>query len=242
MIRLRQAFAILLSLTRAWPLSASFVYVLIFCVFSYLFIDRPLALAIKSAIRPETENFFKSITVLGDATGYLVVAAVALLILRTLAHSSLKTTHFQRYRAWGRSALYALLVMASSGILVNLLKFLIGRIRPRHLFEQGLYGFQPLNTDWGMNSFPSGHSQAIFAAMMALYFIYPRYDAAYLALAFLIALSRVMITVHYLSDTVMGAWLAIAAAVLWRRYYSAKGHDIQIRLKRDARLFPGNED
>jgi len=53
-------------------------------------------------------------------------------------------------------------------LLVNLLKYLIGRIRPRHLFEQGLYGFSPLNTQWGMNSFPSGHSQAIFAAMAKL--------------------------------------------------------------------------
>jgi len=241
-IRLRQILAALLAFSRAWPLSASFLYVLIFCIFSYFFIDRPLALAIKGAIHPETENFFKTITLLGDATGYLVVAAVAVLILRAMAHTSYKVFHFQRYRSWGRSALYALLVMGASGILVNLFKFAIGRIRPRHLFEEGLYGFHPFNTQWGMNSFPSGHSQAIFAVMMALYFIYPRYDAAYLALAFVIALSRVMITVHYLSDTVMGAWLAIATAVLLRRQFLARGIDVQIRLKRDAELAPSRDD
>lgn len=236
MIQLRLVLSEIARLTRRWPLAASFVYVLLFCAFSYAVIDRPLALALKKGVTPETEGFFKTITVLGDATGYLVAAAVLVLILRTIAHSSLSNADFQRYRAYGRSALYAFLVMASSGILVNLLKYLIGRIRPRHLFEQGLYGFEPLNTQWGMNSFPSGHSQAIFAAMMALYFIYPRYDAAYLALAFLIALSRVMITVHYLSDTVMGAWLAICAAILWRRYFAARGHDVQIRLERDRKL------
>ncbi|MBF0268349.1 MAG: phosphatase PAP2 family protein [Alphaproteobacteria bacterium] len=236
MIPLKIALHEIRRLTAAWPLTASFLYVLVFCAFSYVAIDKPLALALKEGVSPETLSFFKTITVLGDATGYLVVAAVALLILRTMAHSSVRNIDFQRYRSWGRAALYALLVMVTSGLLVNLLKYLIGRIRPRHLFEQGMYGFEPFNTQWGMNSFPSGHSQAIFAAMMALYFIYPRYDAAYLVLAFLIALSRVMITVHYLSDTVMGAWIAIAAAVLLRRYFTLKGYDIQIRLERDKRL------
>jgi membrane-associated phospholipid phosphatase len=236
MIQLKIVFEEVRRLTRAWPLAASFVYVLLFCVFSYFVIDRPLALALKQNATPEIVSFFKTITVLGDATGYLVVAAVLVLILRTMAHSSIRNIDFQRYRSWGRSALYAFLVMAGSGLLVNLLKYLIGRIRPRHLFEQGLYGFEPLNTQWGMNSFPSGHSQAIFAAMMALFFIYPRYDAAYLVLAFMIALSRVMITVHYLSDTVMGAWIAVAAAILLRRYFTHKGYDVQIRLERDRRL------
>lgn len=236
MIQLRIVLGEIARLTRAWPLAASFVYVLSFCVFSYFVIDKPLALALKNNASPETVSFFKTITVLGDATFYLVLAAVLMLFLRAMAHGSIRNIDFQRYRSWGRSALYAFLVMAGSGILVNLLKYLIGRIRPRHLFEQGLYGFQPFNTEWGMNSFPSGHSQAIFAVMMALLFIYPRYDAAYLALAFLVALSRVMITVHYLSDTVMGAWLAIAAAVLLRRYFQHRGYDIQIRLQRDRKL------
>lgn len=236
MIQLRIVLAEIGGLTRRWPLAASFVYVLLFCALSYVAFDKPLALALKQSVTPHTEGFFKTITVLGDATAYLVVAAVLMLVLRTMAHGSIRNIDFQRYRAYGRSALYAFLVMASSGLLVNLLKYLIGRVRPRHLFEQGLYGFEPLNTQWGMNSFPSGHSQAIFAAMMALFFIYPRYDAAYLLLAFLIALSRIMITVHYLSDTVMGAWIAIAAAVLWRRYFQFKGYEIQIYLERDRKL------
>jgi membrane-associated phospholipid phosphatase len=236
MIQLRIFLEEAARLTRRWPLTASFVYVLVFCAFSYLAIDRPLAMALKHGVTDETMGFFKTVTVLGDATAYLVIAAVLALILRAKAHISLSNIDFKRFRAYGHSALYAFLVLATSGLLVNLLKYLIGRIRPRHLFEQGLYGFSPLNTQWGMNSFPSGHSQAIFAAMMALFFIYPRYDVAYLALAFLVALSRVMITVHYLSDTVMGAWIAIASAVLLRRYFDAKGHKIQIRLERDKSL------
>lgn len=236
MIQLRIVLSEIARLTRLWPLAASFVHVLLFCALSYVAVDKPLALALKQGVSSQTAGFFQTITVLGDATAYLVVAAVLVLVLRTMAHNSIRNIDFKRYRAYGRSALYAFLVMASSGILVNVLKYLIGRIRPRHLFEQGLYGFEPLNTQWGMNSFPSGHSQAIFAAMMALFFIYPRYDAVYLVLAFLVALSRVMITVHYLSDTVMGAWIAIAAAILWRRYFQSQGHDIQIRLERDRKL------
>ncbi|MBI4969186.1 MAG: phosphatase PAP2 family protein [Rhodospirillales bacterium] len=234
--RLKPAARRLWLWSRDWPLLASFVVVLVFCAIAMLAIDRPLALALKAHVGPQLEGFFKTITVLGDASGYIVVGLVAMLVLRALANLSVSEEHFTRYRRLGRVALFFLAAMLGSGALVSVLKFSIGRLRPRYLFESGLYGFQPFNAEWAMNSFPSGHSQAIFAAMTALYFIYPRYDVAYFALAILIAMSRVVTSVHYLSDTVMGAWLAVAVVILIRRLFWARGIDVQVKLARDRQL------
>jgi membrane-associated phospholipid phosphatase len=234
--RLRPAARRLWLWSRDWPLVASFAVALAVSLIAMLAIDRPLALALKANVGPQLEGFFKTITVLGDATGYIVVGLVAMLVLRALANLAVSEEHFTRYRRLGRVALFFLLSMLVSGGLVLLLKFVIGRLRPRALFESGLYGFQPFQTEWAMNSFPSGHSQAIFAAMTALYFIYPRYDVAYFALAILIAMSRVVTTVHFLSDTVMGAWLAVAAVILLRRLFLSRGIEVQVKLARDRKL------
>jgi membrane-associated phospholipid phosphatase len=222
--------------TRRHPRLAGFVYVAAFCALSMLLIDQPVARYFKSAITPETFGFFRTITVLGDASGFIAVGAVAVLAFKTLAHFAITDERFLRYRRLGRVALFFLSVMLASGALILTLKFVIGRLRPRYLFESGLYGFQPFNWEWAMNSFPSGHSQAIFAAMTALWVIYPRYDVAYFILAGLIAFSRVPITVHYVSDTVMGAFLAIIVTLWVRDLFEARGASPRIRPERDRKL------
>jgi membrane-associated phospholipid phosphatase len=79
-----------------------------------------------------------------------------------------------------------------------------------------------------MNSFPSGHSQAAFAAMTALLIIFPRHAALWLTIAVLVALSRVVTTVHYLSDAVAGSWLAICVTVALARAFRARGWEPRI--------------
>ncbi len=230
-------FAKISDFTRQHPRLAWSFYATLFCAFSMLLIDKPVARYFKTAITPEIFGFFRTITVLGDASGFIVVGAVAVLAFKTLAHFAITDEHFLRYRRLGQVAVFFLASMLASGILVNILKFLIGRLRPRYLFESDLYGFQPLNWEWAMNSFPSGHSQAIFAAMTALWVIYPRYDVAYFILAGLIAFSRVAITVHYLSDIVMGGLLAIIVTLWLRDLFEAKGHSPRIKPERDRQLF-----
>jgi undecaprenyl-diphosphatase len=63
-------------------------------------------------------------------------------------------------------------------------------------------------------SFPSGHSAASIAGALALSRAWPGARAALLALAALIALSRVYVGVHYPSDIVAGALLGLACAWL----------------------------
>ena len=66
-------------------------------------------------------------------------------------------------------------------------------------------------------SFPSGHAMTAFATAVALGAMYPRLRWPALAVATLVALSRVYLGVHFALDVVAGAALgtAIGLAVAW---------------------------
>src|SRR4029453_8853454 len=63
-------------------------------------------------------------------------------------------------------------------------------------------------------SFPSGHAALAFAAATVLSVGVPRLKAAWLALAVLVAFSRVYIGVHYPLDVACGAVLGITVGIL----------------------------
>jgi undecaprenyl-diphosphatase len=70
-------------------------------------------------------------------------------------------------------------------------------------------------------SFPSGHAATAFAAATAVGVLHPRFRIPLLALAGMVALSRVYLGVHFWSDVVVGSLLGVAiglgAAWLFRR-------------------------
>jgi undecaprenyl-diphosphatase len=70
----------------------------------------------------------------------------------------------------------------------------------------------PLIAVPGSNSLPSGHAAGAFAAALAVGLVHPRLRWPLLLLAGLIALSRVWLGVHYLTDVIAGAALGCAVA------------------------------
>jgi undecaprenyl-diphosphatase len=106
---------------------------------------------------------------------------------------------------------------------VALLKRAVGRPRPP-LADPSLH---PLVALPNSSSFPSGHAAAAFAFAVALSLLAPRLRWLYLAVATLVAVSRVWLGVHYPSDVLAGAlvggacgWLGASAARAydsWRR-------------------------
>jgi membrane-associated phospholipid phosphatase len=68
-------------------------------------------------------------------------------------------------------------------------------------------------------SFPSGHAATAFAAATAVGMIYPRFRAPLLALAGMVALSRVYLGVHFWSDVFVGSLLGIAVGLVTARFF-----------------------
>jgi membrane-associated phospholipid phosphatase len=212
------------------------LYCLLVGLIGYVMLDRPLARWLKAHMGGEFEGFWKTITHLGLGGVWMIPAGVLTLglILSSLAAPGPEKRARLRRAAWVPGFLF--LAMAISGIAGNVIKMLVGRTRPAALFDSNIYDFVPLTRGYLTNSFPSGHAQASFAAMTALALIFPRYDLAFITVALLVGLSRVLTTVHFLSDVVAGAWLGTMVTLALYSLLKTRGIDVRVRFERDKAL------
>jgi membrane-associated phospholipid phosphatase len=104
------------------------------------------------------------------------------------------------------------------GLIVDILKLCVARVRPRHVSD---FHGAVLNTFNGafpgttagseMQSWPSGHTAVAVGFCLALSAIFPKGRWLFRILAALVALQRIESGAHYLSDTLFAA--AVACAV-----------------------------
>ena len=105
------------------------------------------------------------------------------------------------------AALFAASLAITAGIVVFLcVKNVVGRARP-HLIEPHCWA-NLLPPD--RFSFPSGHSITAFAAAVSLGLFYPAVLPALLFCASSVALSRIVLGLHFLSDVLVGSGLGAA--------------------------------
>lgn len=184
------------------------VWGLIFIVFSYFYIDIPLANYCRH-LPPGIRSFFGVVTELGQSTWYLAGAFFCFFLFRYVYKNILLA----------RRALFLFVAIAGSGIIVNIFRFLAGRYRPEMLFAQGAYGFELFQIKSAALSFPSGHATTAFALGMVLTIFWRRYWPFFIFLASLIAASRVIITAHFLSDVVAGAYLGLFSVIFIKKFW-----------------------
>jgi lipid A 4'-phosphatase len=177
-----------------------------------MFIDRPLAFALRN-MDPTVQAVFQFITQFGLGKGYIIVSALLFVAFRLMSRVVRKPVLAREFAVHAYRALFVFIVVVGSGLAADLLKVICGRARPKLLFADDFYGFVwgALRSDYW--SFPSGHATTIAALAMAFYLLWPRGLPVYLAVAMLVAASRVVIDAHYLSDIMAGA--ALGAATTW---------------------------
>lgn len=111
-----------------------------------------------------------------------------------------------------------LLALVFSFLLSNLLlKNLVGRVRPFDIVS----GIELLIQAPHDYSFPSGHTSASFAAATVLMISHWKGRYFALALAILIAFSRLYLYVHYPTDVLAGVLLGVGAGYLAVKVYSS---------------------
>lgn len=108
----------------------------------------------------------------------------------------------------------------------NILKHLFERPRPCHLLE-GVRLLVPCGEPYSM---PSNHAANSFAIVFP-FFVFFKLWLRYLliAIAFIVAFSRVYVGVHYPSDVVIGTVIGIAVSGLIIVLYKIKKGDIRIK-------------
>jgi undecaprenyl-diphosphatase len=87
------------------------------------------------------------------------------------------------------------------------------------------------------HSFPSGHAATAFAAATAVGVLHPRLRAPLLALAVMVAVSRVYLGVHFWSDVLVGSLLGVAVGIAAARLFRPDRTPPLIR-RHSARAFP----
>lgn len=154
--------------------------------------------------------FFKHITELGASVPFFV--AVLLLFYRV------------------GDAVVVLVAQLATSLVVYPIKSLVAAPRPSLLFSTNfpdvvLHKVDGVTTLYQMNSFPSGHTAAVFSLMLCLTLIFNKktwLSPIFFALAVLTAYSRVYLSQHFAEDVLAGSAIGVAMTLLIFMFYKRK--------------------
>ena len=142
---------------------------------------------------PILEKFMKFFTFLGDFCLIWIIYCVA--------------AYFRGERKLAIALVIVMLIV--NAVNNGFIKAIFRRNRP---FEDHPDIKISIDNPYG-SSFPSGHSANGFACAMVIMYFYPNYGFFALIFASLIAISRMVLKVHYFTDVVFGSLVGVLIGV-----------------------------
>jgi membrane-associated phospholipid phosphatase len=173
-----------------------------------LWIDRALAHFIYDHISARTHKFLDGITHYAKAGHWLAAAIIALAGAAIARHFGARGRDLPLLVDY--SLAFIAMLMLGSAVL-HVIKLVLGRRRPRDDMEMGLYGFQPFAFNLEYNSFPSGHALTICCVAVIFTCVWPNWWPLFFAVAAVLAITRALLTAHFLSDVLIGAGIGLLA-------------------------------
>lgn len=186
--------------------------IILLCVPFFYYLDA--STAIYWALNRDLKNLFEYVTFFGQGGWYLIISCLLFIFFKVVDKNPL----------YSNRALFFFVSLSASGIVTNIFKVIFGRYRPVMLFREGLFGFTFFAYGHSLTSFPSGHSAIITAVMMFFYFIYPKYKYIYIFITILVMASRVILTAHFVTDVIFGAYLAIFVSIYLKYLFEQRLH------------------
>jgi len=184
---------------------------------AWLFIahyDQDIMLWVHHNFTGKVFNFFKIVTFIGD--GYLIIAVIAIAgisFLYQFKNNKLDKAEIEFYSKILASLSYSFIL---SSVIVQTMKFIFGRTRPKLFLYDRIHEFTGPDITFQFHSFPSGHSATAFSFFITLCLAFPRYRLVLFALATTAAISRIIVTMHYPSDVLVGSYFGfICAIIIW---------------------------
>jgi membrane-associated phospholipid phosphatase len=172
-------------------------------------IDRRAAHALYDHESAALDQFLERTTHWAKAAHWLVAAVIAYL----LAQAGLAIRGEQPdIRLASNGALAFMACLTAGSAILHGMKLVVGRRRPRDDMELGLYGFVWFKFNLDYNSFPSGHALTITCVAVIATCIWPHLAILWFAVATWLAITRALLTAHFLSDVFIGAGIGLLAA------------------------------
>lgn len=184
-------------------------------------IDGPIS-AMMRHIDDHTWAIINRFAQSGNSKYSLVPLAIAIAVLMLLYFADSSTLRTRLYAWFAGVCSFIFAAIAYSGIVINLIKMTIGRVRPNAAESLAWPEFHPFTVNAHFHSFPSGHANTLFAIALAVGFLVPPLRRYLLVLAAGLAFCRVLQFRHFSSDTLGGALLAVATT-FWLRDVFARG-------------------
>jgi undecaprenyl-diphosphatase len=145
-----------------------------------------------------SKRFMRGVSWLGDWPGHILLGFILLVL-----------AYWRRSKKWMRIAAAMILACALAGAVARVVKISTGRARPSVQTEAAWSG---PSFKARYNAFPSGHTAASTAFFGTLALACWRIGASFLVIPLLIALSRMYVGAHHLSDVVGAALIGMLAA------------------------------
>lgn len=177
-------------------------------------LDEAVRLWLMQHRDPVVERLMKSVSRIGDWPAHAAVG----IVLAAAAWARGK-------REWTRLFLAMLIACAVAGVVARVMKIGTGRARPSVQTEQAWSGPKLAEK---YHAFPSGHTAASAAFFGVLAFRRKEIGAPLMLIPALIAVSRMYVAAHYLSDVVCAYLLGLICAFFVARAIGNRESQIEI--------------
>jgi membrane-associated phospholipid phosphatase len=184
-------------------------------VVAAFFLDQSIAIWINAHSSPQLKQVMRMVSRVGDWPAHAIAGTIGIAI-----------AFVTKSKVWVRIFLAMLIALALAGVTTRAIKIATGRARPSVKTEAHWNGPQFSSK---YHAFPSGHTASSTAFFVALFLARKKISAPLLLIPILIALSRMIVGAHYLSDVIFAAILGVICALLVAHWLSIGNPKSQIR-------------
>jgi membrane-associated phospholipid phosphatase len=167
-------------------------------------------------------RFFEIVTDVGKSGWVLIPSGVVILVILAAIPPARRFAD-RIVLALAVRLAFVFIAVGGSGLIISIVKRIIARGRPRYFEEFGALHFQFPSWQPSYASFPSGHSQTAFAIALSFAFLFPRWRRPLIAVAVVVAFSRVGVDAHYFTDIVVGSLWGAWFTIMTRDWFARRG-------------------
>lgn len=180
----------------------------------YLVFDKWIAEHIAKYPEVHLNSWIKAYTHYGKSWPYLVILPGTLMVL-------FFSKHWQRFK----EVLFVVSCFLVTGLTVDVIKITLGRARPSLWLTEHVYGMKWFTIKVAYMSFPSGHTSVVMSLGMALSVLYPRSSPVFLLASTTLAISRVLLLEHFLSDIMAATLISVLVVSALKAKYDQGAFD-----------------